>query len=438
MKRQRLDCMVRVTAFVIGFISVAVLLTAILLERPGLRVAYFSKIDAAGAQFRHVFLGARLGRTDRKFYIDPDHEPQILTSLYPGYDPQALWNDKNLWQNYFFRDFDTKVTSAAYSAQSDYGIVVYQSLTGCFDIVRRFGADIIVMGASDLAQAVPPDELATHFPKKKILMCAAPTFTLDTALTSLDLISQLYPKEFARPQMVLVGVSRTMAYLASPFYPALNATKLELIHRYKQADFLGSYAFLNQTFRIPWTWNVIYPIRRDANHLPLINRIAHPERWSILDLQVSPEDLARNPRAFDLARENNRQGSSIFLGSEREKTCERLSRLPELLLAVRNRALQVADRAVVFTTPTMGDELKFAPQCYLEIYDQSIRALRNEQTLAINESMSGYGMNIGDFAFRDSWKTGGLLTFDVAHPNIFGARKFTAFLSSAIKERFEP
>ncbi len=429
----------KVLSFSAAFLIAAVVVTGILAERPGKRGSAFSRIDAAGAQFRQVFLGARLGRNDRKFYIDPAERPAILDSLFPGYGGEALWQDRGLWNNYFIRDYDTKVTSTAFSDDKNYGgVVVYQSFTGCFDIVRRYGADIIILGASDLAQAVPPDVLARSYPNHKILMCAAPTFTLDTAAASLELIAQLYPPNHKRPEYIFVGVSRTMAYLASPFYTALDWTKQELINRYKQADFLGPYAYLNQAYRFPFTWNVLYPVRRDANHLPLVNRISHPERWSILDLQISPEEYQADPTVFDERRRLNKQESSIFLNAENETECKKMQRLPELLQTVNERALKLARRSVIFTTPTMGDELRQAPSCYITMYNREILNLNGERTLALDREMKDYGLNILDFAFRDSRKRGGRLTFDVAHPNLSGAEKFTAFLTQAIGEHFQP
>lgn len=428
-------------AFTLAFTLTATVITSVLLSRPGAKsiATALRKGNASGAQFHQVFLGARLGRNDRKFYIDPKKQPQILDSLFPGYGGPILWRDRNLWNNYFIRDMDTKVISTTFSEDKDYaGVVVHQSFTGCFDIVRRYGADILVLGASDLAQAAPPDILARHYPDRKILLCAAPTFTLDTAVESLDLIEKLYPKDFPRPELVLIGVSRTMAYLASPFYNALNWSKHEMVRRYKQADFLGRYAYLNQTYRFPWTWNVLYPVRRDANHLPLVNRIHHPERWSILDLQISPEEYLRDPTVFDEQRRLNRQRSSVFLNAENEADCKGMARLHELFQSVNARALALGQKAVIFTTPTMGDELREAPRCYMEMYERELASLNGERTLAIHQDMKGYGLNILDFAFKDSRKQGGLLTFDVAHPNISGAEKFTAYLSRAMAERFQP
>lgn len=428
-------------AFTLAFALAATTVTAILLSRPGAKsiATALRKGNASGAQFHQVFLGARLGRNDRKFYIDPKEQPRILESLFPGYGGALLWRDRNLWNNYFIRDMDTKVISTVFSEDKDFaGVVVHQSFTGCFDILRRYGADILVLGASDLAQAVPPDVLARHYPDRKILLCAAPTFTLDTAEESLALITDLYPLDFPRPELILIGVSRTMAYLASPFYNALNWSKHEMIRRYKQADFLGRYAYLNQTYRFPWTWNVLYPVRRDANHLPLINRINHPERWSILDLQISAEEYLRDPSIFDEQRRLNKQESSVFLNAENETDCRKMQRLPELLRSVNSRALNLAQKSVIFTTPTMGDELRQAPRCYMEMYERELLNLNGERTLAIHQDLKGYGLNILDFAFRDGRKQGDLLTFDVAHPNISGAEKFTQYLTKAMAERFQP
>ncbi|MGE4134030.1 MAG: hypothetical protein AB7F86_20505, partial [Bdellovibrionales bacterium] len=395
----------------------------------------FEKVDLNEAAYRRIFMGARLGRNDQKFYVNPRKEPQALQSLFPGYD--QLSGDRNLWLNYFTREAEVKVTSAMYSARYEFGAVLYHSFAGCFDIVRRYGADILILGASDVGQSMPPDELAKSYPGQKILMCASPLMTLHGMEKAIELIEDLYPPEILRPRKIIVGVNRTMSYVASPFYPGLNEAKLLEIQKYKQSDLLGRYAFLNHSLRLPWTWQRIYPIRKDANQLPLVNRVDHPERWSIIDIKVTREEYLADPEAFERRRRLNRQTSSIFMGADHNLDCQGLDEFPKILGRVKEKALGLADTVTFYTTPTMGEELREAPPCYLALFQRTIAALEDDRTLVLHGSMEDYGLTPWDFAFKESRRDGGYLAFDVAHTNYFGAKKMVAQLTKRMRERWD-
>jgi len=424
----------RIWIFAASFITSCLVFTLITLQRPQIKARYFSKIEVYTGGFYQVFVGARLGRSDKKFLVNPRKDPALIPSIFPGYGPE-LAADQNLWRNYFRREFEIKVTSAYLSRDSEFGMVIYQSFTGCFDVIRRYGADILIIGASDVAQDIPPDELARFYPDKKILMCAAPTLTPDAMVATLELLERIYPLKHRKPELVILGMSRNTGYLSSPFYQPMTQSKLVQLQHYKQADFLGHYAYLNQTWRLPWTWNLLFPIRRDANHLPLVNRIAHPERWSLLDIDILREDYDRDPRAFDEKRRNNPQKSSLFLGVEDDPGCRRLKHLPKLFKSVQEHAARIGDTVLMFTTPTMGDELREAPPCYTKLYDYAMNEPAATNVILLNGGMEFYGLTPLDFAFQDGKGGNEWMNFDVAHPNFEGGQKITAKLVSVLREK---
>ncbi len=420
--------------FFIGLAVAALSLTLLVVKLSRKDPKLFGRLSVRSAISLRRFLGVRVGDHGQKRSINPWKDPALMASLFPGYD---FSGDENLWRNYFSRDFDVKVTSAYLSQSSKRGQggqAVYHSWTGCLDIIRRHGVDILLMGASDMAQNIPPDELAGYFPGRKILMCAAPTLTLDAMRGFLFLAKDLYPAHLPKPQVVVIGASRSLAFISSIYYRALDQHKQAQLEQYERRDLLKSYAYLNQPFLFPWTWNEIFPVKRDPQHLPLPNRLNHPERWSILAVQMTPEDLEHHPEEFQRLRDANIQPSTLLTAADEDPTCARLIRLPVLLRQLTDDALAFADQALIYAAPSMGDELREAPPCYLDLLASSIDSLKSDRVSVFPVKEDVFQLTAWDFAFFEWSRTRDLLSFDVAHPNYDGAKKITAVVAQRLKE----
>ncbi len=417
--------------FFIALIIAGLALSVALLKLSRKDPKLHGRLSVRSVIVKREFMGVRVGDHGQKRALNPWRDRALMASMFPGYD---ISDDNNLWRNYFSREFDVKVTSAYLSRGSEHGQAVYHSWTGCLDIIRRYGVDILLMGASDMAQNIPPDELAEYFPGRKILMCAAPTLTMDAMRSFLHLATQLYPPQLPKPQMIVIGPSRSLAFISSIYYRALDQHKQEQIEQYQRRDLLKSYAYFNQPVLFPWTWNEIFPVKRDPRHLPLPNRLNHPERWSILAVQMTPEDLKAHPEKFERLREENIQPSSLFTAADEDPNCSRLQRLPVLMRQVTDDALALSDKVFVYALPSMGDELREAPPCYLDLLASSIAVLKSDRVGVFPVKEDIFKLTPWDFAFYEWSRDKNLLSFDVAHPNYQGAQKITAVVAKALEK----
>ena len=390
-------------------------------------------------QFPVVALGSRFAGQA----IDPLSSPALVQSLFPGYPPE-MQKDEALWSNYFSRDFEIKVTSAWLSENSLYGAGVFASWTGCLDIVKKYGADVVLIGASDLAQGLPPDELAKHFRRLRVLVCASPSLTPDAItsfLASLKDASRGHSVE-NRPKLVVVALSATLAYRASIYYPAIDHVKKGLLLGYRQREFLSELGFLDHPVTSPISWNDILPIRRSVSHLPLPARLerrvrgAPPERWSVLTTTFpksalkDPSEMARLRRDFS--------PPPYFFRDMNDSDCARLSELPKMLADLKTAALATADNVFLTLTPTTGDELLEAPRCYLPLLTSTLESLNDLRAWVLTKDLPTLGLDNADFVFVDDPSRPDLLRLDFAHLNIFGGRKYAAMIARELRSHGFP
>jgi hypothetical protein len=365
--------------------------------------------------------------------IDPLHDPALMDLTFPGY-PREMTLATKLWRNYFAREFETKVSASTLSllGLEGQGMAIHETWTGCLDILRDYGADILIVGASDTAQSLPPDELAKYFPNQRILMCASPSLTVDATREFLQLVAEISSPE--RPiRWIVFGMSTTLSFTPSIYYPAINRGKVEMLEAYRRKNFLGRYSFLNNRLSLPWSWNDILPVRRDVQHVPLPDRqerkknaLDNPERWSIFSFTMTPSDLNDDARVQELRREH--APTAYFFSGDQDPSCARLQELSGKLQEIRDLSNHLAGHSLFFFNPTLGDELRQAPVCYLSELDRFLNGLQNAQTKIIPRT--DFGVPIADFAFRERLDRPNEVKLDMAHVNISGARKITEAIAA--------
>jgi hypothetical protein len=361
--------------------------------------------------------------------IDPLHEPALMGPAFPGY-PREMVSDADLWRNYFAREFETKVSASTLDLHGleGQGMAIHESWTGCLDVLRDYGADVLIVGASDTAQSLPPDELAKYFPNRRILMCASPSLTVDATREFLKLAVEISPP--GRPiGWIVFGMSTTLSFTPSIYYPAINRGKIEMLEAYRRKNFLGRYSFLNNRLSLPWSWNDILPVRRDVQHVPLPNRqerrkntLDNPERWSIFSFTMTPEELGDEARIQELRRRH--PPTAYFFSGDQDPSCARLQELRGKLQEVRDLGNRLAEHSLFFFNPTLGDELNRTSACYLPELDRFLNELRNSRTEIIPRT--DFGVPVADFSFRERLDRPNEVKLDMAHVNISGARKITA------------
>ena len=366
--------------------------------------------------------------------LDPLHSPELFSKLFPGY-PDSMRTDQALWKDYFSRDFDVKVMSEALSVNSYYGNTVYYPWVGCLDVFRRYGADVVVFGASDVAQSLPPDLMARLIGEAKI-----PSLQNPRVLTCLGAAG--VPEGFGemaremlhstgkvgRPKWIIYGYSATSAYVDSVFYESAALAKTISLNSYRRNVALGSFSQWNHPVLFPWTWNDFIRLKQVPSHLPFVLAIkkrdpsANFGRWSILP-QVISRDYVRNEPALKLLLSAEPFRNPLLVGNTLT-SCDWISESTRRLDATVRAFHELAPRVLLYLSPTTGDDLAVTPGCYGDSVKTMITREKSEGIDISIDDPKTYGLSYADFVFGDSVE--GPLWIDSIHPNISGARKITA------------
>ena len=203
-----------------------------------------------------------------QFALDPLGSPELFSKFFPGY-PDSMRTDQALWRDYFSRDFDVKVMMDSLSGDSPFGTTAYYSWAGCLDIFRRYGADVVIFGASDVAQAIPPDLLSQSLKTAKIRGLSNPRVLNCTGaagvIDSFESMAREMVKSadrVGRPSWIIYGYSGTSAYVDSVFYDSAAISKELELRSYRRNVALGDFSQWNHPVASFWSWNDILPLKK--------------------------------------------------------------------------------------------------------------------------------------------------------------------------------
>ena len=147
---------------------------------------YFQKItknwlgqshSKAVAQWSHHLWTTAPDESTPRLSLNFLENPDLFSIIFPGYPPE-MRIDNDLWTIYFNRNFDQKIQLKKISDFSKHVLLVPLPWLGCLDIYQKYGADILILGASDAAQGIMVDLLAEKqnpkFSNARVLTCSTP------------------------------------------------------------------------------------------------------------------------------------------------------------------------------------------------------------------------------------------------------------------------
>ncbi|NNN05798.1 MAG: hypothetical protein HKL90_07840 [Elusimicrobia bacterium] len=321
------------------------------------------------AKSLHLFIAKPLGLKSGAA-IDPLASPQLFSALFPGY-PDSMRRDEGLWQDYFSREFGSKVASDRLGAAAPDGAAAFYSWIGCVDVFRRYGADVILLGASDTAQGVAPDLLAKllraggvpALANARVLSCETPTMLPEVARDTAALLAGTG----RRARWVVYGYSPGNSFTRAPEYDDILADKRATMLAYRENLTLGPLAAWDRPVVFPWTWNDLLPLRTDDSQVMLNllqeDRAERSTRRAVkFDLRI-PTEVAQSSQTL-AAFTKGRRLPHPFLHDLADAGCGEFSdaarRLEDALEAMRG----LGAATLLFVDPTTGLELSTAPACY--------------------------------------------------------------------------
>lgn len=393
------------------------------------------------AKWSHDFWTYSPDQTTPNFTLDVLNNPDLFSIFFPGY-PNSMRLDTNFWTIYFHRNFDQKIQLQKISSLSEYTLLVSLPWVGCLDIYKKYGADILLIGASDLAQDIMIDALAnrlnSEMPHVKILSCSTPGMT---ASMILDFIKTL--KKIETPQKIkwtIIGLGPSGFLSKFPFEPSIQYAKADALADFLKKKSLGNLEIINQPWSLPLHWDDVVPVRKASEHLPLnMSLKIHsttdviPARWSLHPNSFSKESLNYPDQIHTLL--STQPIDHPFIQQElTAQECYPPEHNQHLLFQIKEDLKKISDQTLLFLIPTLGYELQGLPNCFLKDLKIAFEKNSDEHTKILFKSATEYKLNYLDFILNDSSKNG-FYKIDLVHANKYGAEKIT---SAVAKEILQP
>ncbi|MGZ3790476.1 MAG: hypothetical protein ACXVLQ_18255 [Bacteriovorax sp.] len=388
----------------------------------------------------HFKISAVGSRSSMRRTVDALSSQEKFNVIFPGYN-EDVRTDINLWRRYFNHEFETKVAINSFSYESLYGVTVTLSWTGCLEIIKKYGVDVLLLGSSETAQALPPDLFSQHLPGNKILVCATPALTLDSLNDYLLEIDKLKLK--SKIKLLVYNYNLYSGFSDSIYYQYAWAIKKNLLGLYRNKLFLGDYSYLNQKMGLPFSWQILFPVNPLKDHLPLENnknRIGildtNNKRWSILRERISLDMLKTQKGRRSIL---DMHISNYFSLGTNDDSCTWGEALGDKLKRFKEKSRQLADRVFLFRSPTLGNELKDFYACHGKTVSEHYKRIEGDGLELDDSDISRYNLTIEDFIFsgdQETQETPGRIFVDSMHVNIYGARKIIGHLGEELKRQF--
>lgn len=372
--------------------------------------------------------------------IDLLGDAALLASLFPGYGP-ALYQDEGLWDNYFSAEFGPDSFLQAKPELSRQGFRVAYSWTGCFSIYEKYGADVLILGSSEVYKTLIPEQLAIELgtlfkTPPRVLFCVTHSMPVEAVIrTSQELIRLRDQK----PGVVIWGYSFWLAYTRS--------TKLATYQKDKNREFSDYLA--RRKYQSERRWYSREPRfdthSKGADFFPKIGwddvldfRLAnalsirtHQGDGGEEGVYVSREIYFQDDAHLSAyLRANLKPFYDITRGIS-ETDCS-MGEAEAMLQKAVNELAHLSPNLFVYLAPTTLHHRSTVPECFLpNVKSMLKRVVKKEGANLLVADSEEFGLSDRDFVYPtlDPKK----FYFDTNHANYFGGQKITGQISSWVK-----
>ena len=400
--------------------------------------------NAGEAKQRHYFWGTYDG-SPNGIAIDLLRNKELFQAIFPGY-PTAMAKDNELWQTYFSRDFGDQQLWVKPLARSDgHGIQVAASWAGCFDVLDKYGADVVVTGNSEAFASTVPQVLYEKLrvanikglENPRVLYCtvsaALPEMVREEALLLKTKLKQ-------RVKLLIWGFSY---WTGNMNYPKRDAAvrgfkkeKIPQVGTPFKADSVkhNDHNLPKASFTSLFNWNTLLPINWGSvvKFLGQGYDTNDPKNLVMAEKYLK-SDLANGPYDRLVAHLNDVKPYYYFLEGIKEEDCE-TTRFRSIVSDALVSWLEVTDSVVLYLTPTTP-YIEAAPSCFYQSIVSMMKGLASNRVFVKTEPWDKWGLSYRDYLRPSTGPE--LVRFDSNHTNFIGAQRVTNvlvdFISSHLK-----
>lgn len=406
--------------------------------------------SASEAKSRHLFWAS--GIEGFGFSVNALASRDLLESAFPGYG-NLLHGEDAFWRRYFKSEFGPASFLLTQSKLSQAGFRVAYSWTGCLQILEKFGADVVVMGSSEVYLALAPELLAKKLSasfkeQPKVLHCMTFGMPINAVEYTLKRISET---KKAKPKIIIWGYSFWLAYSGSKILKSYEAEKKSEFSRYlRESDDAANTSTLMTTINtlkhrklsdyFPESkWDKAMSIslgdvtaffQRQPEESAKVS--SPPEgRKTQESFDFSPEKLSLSEPEFQQFLDSVLNPSYGILSGITENDCQ-LSQAKASFELVVQEALKITPNVFVYVPPTTAHHRRAAPPCL----ESNVFKMLNESRKKLNffflekKTLADFGLTNRDFIYptMDSDR----YRFDINHANFAGGMKIVGELTNWI------
>ena len=330
-------------------------------------------------------------------------------------------HDDALWERYFASDFVPQSWFHFLQPHAPLGMKVYYSWPGCFDIIRNYGADVVVFGNSETFNGIQPDLFADllndsglpGLSGRRIIVCGTSSMPMETVRAA---AAEMLRENGPRIDLVIWGVS-FWSFYARPAQEAIlvdmhrdalkqyGPSAWKRLENHKAADL-----FRHVTWRdvLPFTYVDSRPTVEDDRLVPA----------SFLDDQAALAAAASRMKPFFAPLAGSSKTDCDFTPAEAE--------LDGALRVIR----QLARRTLLYVPPTTPLTIRSAPQCLLEEAAQALLRRAEPDVHVLVDGWESYGLRYSHFLFPT--RNAGYFAVNVNHTNALGAEQITRRIAAVV------
>ena len=364
--------------------------------------------------------------------LDIFSDQALFNRFFPGYSAEVR-KDRELWRDYFQRDFEPSYWLEHIYKAAGKEMKAFYAWTGCFDIFKRYGADVVALGNSEVFNGLIPDYLHDQIAsgsKKlrdpRILVCSTGGMPMKTAeLNVRELKRNLKGKKI--PYLIW-GYSFWIVYLDSYVLNHFDRGQRNNFFRYYRSrivssDFFARFDTKWQNWRLvdqfpPVNWEQVFPFGfQDIRALrAAASLLKQGESGNLV-----PAEIVDNPKALAAAiGKMTPQYGGLDGITEDHCDIRRAEKKFDEILALMEAT---AEKVIIYLHPANPLMTKAAPNCLFSAVVEMLERKRKPNVFISTKKWREWGLSYKDFLIPSTIP--GQLRIDGNHTNYNGARRLT-------------
>ncbi len=382
------------------------------------------------ARARHLFWAFRRGR-DVGVALRVLETRELFEDLFPGYGEAR--SDAALWERYFSAEIAGQALYSPTLSLRDLDFIVITSWLGSLELFRRYGADVALIGNSEVLAGIDGRLLAeaSGTPNLKVLHIGHAGMMPATARREAAVMGT----SGRRTRVVVWGYSLWNSYVGEHAAEVIRHADGAL----NRAAPPPAARAWRRVFPRGFDWgdwilqdraSVLKPLRNRRG--PMVGRVGG---WEVRQRAgqagfTFPLSALSRPRVLeDMAALARPRYHGLAGMTPADCRLDGASRDLDAALA---ELLKLSDRVVLYLTPTTPLLGRAAPSCLRPAVVDMLRSKAGPRVLVETADWSGYGLGYEDFVFPNP--KGGWANLDVNHVNFSGSLKVTAAIARMVRE----